>query len=84
MSKFTFELIRDENHNYRVNVLSGTMPHKVDKNGNSFGFTEPEMLSEFDGCYSPGDALRVFAENVDRAMADAWFEEAGSRSSETA
>lgn len=78
MSEFTFKLTRDEDHNYRVKVVKGNVPfHSY--NGMSFGISDPEALSEFEGCYSPGDALRVFADSVDRAMADAWFEEAGQR-----
>lgn len=73
MSKFTFELTHEEG-TFRINVLKGNVPHHT-----GMPLSDPEMMSEWDGCSTPGEALRVFADACDRAMAAAWFEGAAEQ-----
>lgn len=77
MSRIDFELSLDENNHYVVVVNSGNVPHHE-----GAPLSDPELMSDFDHCYTPGDALRVFADMLDRSMAAAWFETAAKHASE--
>jgi hypothetical protein len=69
MSRILFELESTEGGGFRIETKQGSVPsHK------GMGCDDAGGMADYDHCMTPGEALRVYADALDRAMAVAWWE----------
>lgn len=78
MGRIVFELESTEDGQFRITTQQGTVPHHV-----AMGCDDAGGLADYDHCMTPGEALHVYADALDRAMAAAWWEDAVSVSLKT-
>lgn len=70
MRRIVFELTCDDGK-YLISTHSGAVP-----NHQGLGADDAGMVADYDHCTTPGEALREYAEALDRVMATAWWDDA--------
>ena len=72
MRRIVLELTRDDDDGpFRISCHSGAVPSHIGMPGD-----DATLMADYDLCETPGEALRVYADALDRAMAVAWWDEA--------
>ena len=76
--------VAEEDGSFRINVIAGdrviggNLVVTVEGEPQSLAMAISEMASEFDCCYTPGQALHAWADGLDATLAqEAWQDRAG-------